>query len=132
MKKFYVGVKAVIYDEQKGYLMLRHTSGWLDFPGGRMDDDEDFQEAMKRELREELPGSILVSMGKLLDTKRVMKDIDGDISLVLLYFSATVKLPENIILSDEHSEYYWVKNVDDIADSDKKSENVAIVEKLLS
>lgn len=132
MKKFYVGIKAVIHDDKKGYLMLRHTSGWLDFPGGRMDDDENFEDTMRRELSEELPGSKLIAIGDLLGSKRVMKDIDDDISLVLLYFKATVKLPEQIVLSDEHTEYQWVTSRDDINESDTESENVQIVIKLLS
>ncbi len=132
MKKFYVGIKAVIHDEAKGYLMLRHTSGWLDLPGGRMDGDEDFEATLRRELREELPGSTLLATADLVGTQRVMKDIDDDISLVLLYFKATVELPAEIVLSDEHTEYLWIKSLDDIAASDRESENVHIMEKLLS
>jgi 8-oxo-dGTP pyrophosphatase MutT (NUDIX family) len=132
MKIFYVGVKAVIHDEEKGYLMLRHASGWLDFPGGRMDEDEDFKDTLERELSEELPGSKLLAIGDLIGSKRVMKDIDNNISLVLLYFNATVELPKQISLSDEHTEYQWVKSIIDIDQADRESENVQIVKKLLS
>lgn len=131
MKKFHVGIKAIIHDEDNGYLMLRHSSGWLDFPGGRIDGQEDFAQTITRELSEELPGSDLVSIGNLIGAKRVMKDIQDDISLVLLYFEAKVKLPEPVVLSEEHSEYLWVKTMDDIDEKDKDSENVVMLKKLL-
>ena len=112
--------------------MLRHSSGRLDFPGGRMDGNEDFGDTMARELSEELPGSKLVEIGNMIGARRVMKDIQDDISLVLIYFEARVALPDLVRLSDEHSEYFWVKSMNDIDEKDKDSKNVTMIEKLLS
>lgn len=116
MKKFYVGVKGLIYDYNKGFLVLKATKGHWDTPGGRMDENEDFEDTLKREIAEELPGTELKSIEGLEGVFRLPKDIDGDISLVLVYFLVTARLPEEIVLSDEHESYVWVKSVEEIPD----------------
>lgn len=116
MKKFYVGVKAIIVDKDRGALLLwcDRGEGYWDIPGGRIDDDEALPDTLKRELSEELPGSKLVSIGRPLGAVRIHKDIDDDVSLVLLYFAVEVELPDPIALSEEHSRINWVKSHADI------------------
>lgn len=117
MKKFYVGVKGVIQDSGKGILLLHrdYKSGdFWDTPGGRIDADEEFAETLKRELSEELPGIEVKSIGGLLGAFRLQKDIDGDTCLVLLYFAVEAKLPESVVLSEEHKSYKWINSVADI------------------
>lgn len=113
MKKFYVGVKGIIKTDQ-GYLLLKHSKGHFDTPGGRIDDNEDFEQTLRRELTEELPGISDISIGELAGAFRLQKDINGDISLVLLYFLVQATLANPIILSDEHSAYLWIKSISDI------------------
>ncbi len=113
LKKFYVGVKAVIKTD-KGVLLLRHPSGYWDMPGGRIDDNELFEAALKREITEELPDSSDVVIGKQLGTYRLDRDIEADLGLVLVFFEAKASLPEPVKLSEEHDTLYWVKSVDDI------------------
>lgn len=111
MKKFYVGVKGVVREQGKGFLLLRrdYKSGdFWDTPGGRIDGSEEFEDTLKRELIEELPGITGIKIGDLLGAFRLQKDIDGDISLVLLYFLVDAKLPEPIRLSEEHDSHIWV------------------------
>ena len=117
MKKFYVGIKGVVQEPGKGFLLLKrdYKSGdFWDTPGGRMDGDEDFRATLMRELSEELPGIKDVSIGELLGAHRLQKDIDGDVSLVLLYFLVRAKLPEPVKLSEEHDDYLWVKAAKDV------------------
>lgn len=110
MKKFYVGVKGIIKTEQ-GYLILKHAKGHYDTPGGRIDHNEDFKDTLQRELCEELPGITDVTLGDLLGAFRLQKDIDGDISLVLLYFMVNATLPDPIALSEEHTDYLFIKDL---------------------
>ena len=116
MKTFYVGVKAIIVDKQRGALLLwcNRGEGYWDIPGGRIDDNEALPDTLKRELNEELPGSKLVKMGKPLGAERIHKDIDGDISLVLLYYEVDAELPDPLVLSDDHSSYKWINTHADI------------------
>ena len=83
-------------------------------PGGRIDGDEDFSDTLKRELIEELPGIEVVAVQELRGAHRLKKDIDDDISLVLLYFLVDAKLPDKIVLSEEHESYMWVSNANDV------------------
>lgn len=119
MKKFFVGVKAVIRDEQRGCLLIQRSSkdtgpGHWDLPGGRMEDNETFSEALTREVAEELPGSSLVSVGKQVGAFRLPFDVAEDTSLVLLFFEVAVALPREIALSEEHEAYKWVRVSSDI------------------
>jgi len=114
MKKFYVGVKGVVRDGEKGILLLHrdYQSGdFWDTPGGRIDGDEDFETTLKRELNEELPGIKNVEIKELVGAFRVKKDIENDISLVLLYFLVDANLPDPVVISDEHESHVWVKNL---------------------
>ncbi len=116
MKKFYVGVKGIVRDK-RGILLLHrdYKSGdYWDIPGGRIDNDETFEETLKRELSEELPGCKLISVQKLEGAHRLLKDIENDTSLVLLYFLVDAQLPKEITLSEEHESYIWIKSKDEI------------------
>ena len=118
MKKFYVGVKGLIHDNERGYLLLRAAKGYWDIPGGRMDDNENLEATLRRELSEELPGVELQSLGEIQGSHRLPHDIEGDISLVILYYLVSVKLPKEIVLSEEHESYIWVKQRADIPKED--------------
>lgn len=120
MKKFYVGVKGVVRDKNRGIILLHrdYKSGdYWDVPGGRIDGDEDLTQALTRELDEELPGITSIKVGELLGAHRLQKDIEGDTSLVLLYFLVDATLPDPVILSEEHESYTWLKNQQDIPDN---------------
>lgn len=109
-KRFFVGVKGVIFDDQGKILILQDSTkkDFWDVPGGKIDADESIEEALKREISEELPESHNLQIGQLLGAYRVKKDIKKDVSLVLIFYRITVDLPENIVLSTEHSDFKWV------------------------
>lgn len=130
MKKFFVGVKGIIRDE-RGVLLLKRDlkdQNFYDIPGGRIDDTELFEDTLRRELSEELPGTKLVKINKLAGTTRVMRDIAENTGLVLIYFLVEAELPEKIVLSEEHSSYVWVKTVEDIPDAVNEEVKRIIIE----
>lgn len=131
MKKFFVGVKAIIYDEARGVLLLKHEKGFWDVPGGRIDDNETIEQTLGREISEELPGACLKQLGELKNAFRLQKDILDDTSLVLLYYIVEVELPGEIKLSDEHIEYIWVKNREQIPDLSWNPEVLNILKDIL-
>ena len=62
-------VAAIIIKDDKVFATQRgygEWKGWWEFPGGKIESGESPQEALKREIREELNAEI--SVGELLDT----------------------------------------------------------------
>ena len=55
--------KPIIFATQRGYGEFK---GWWEFPGGKIEEGETKEEALKRELKEELDIEIVV--GELIDT----------------------------------------------------------------
>ncbi len=114
IKKFYVGVKGIIKDP-RGILLLQYRNGHWDVPGGRMNDAEDVESTLKREIVEELPGS---KVEKIADLKGVYflpdKKFEGDLYLVLHYYTVEATLPEKILLTEEHKSYRWIVSPDQL------------------
>lgn len=109
MKNFFVGVKAVIMQDDK-VLILKDSSrpDFWDVPGGRIDDDETIEQALLRELSEELPSHKNAKIGQLLNAYRVPGSVKDDLGLVLLFYKVDVDIDGEITLSSEHTEYAWL------------------------
>jgi 8-oxo-dGTP pyrophosphatase MutT (NUDIX family) len=108
MKTFYVGIKGVIVNDDK-VLIVKGTAerDFWEVPGGRIDGDETIEQALHRELREELPNIKSIVLHKILDAYRVPKDIDGDTSLVLVFYKVSADFDGEPQVSEEHSESKW-------------------------
>lgn len=76
-------------------------------PGGRIDDDESIEQALHRELREELPNISSIVLEEVLDAQRLHKDLEDDLSLVLVFYKVTADFDGEPELSDEHVAYRW-------------------------
>ncbi len=99
--------KAVIKAGEKYLILYRSEkeeikpSCW-DFPGGRLQDGEDPESGLMREVREETS----------LNVKVINREVNYEISLHgIMYFFVlySVKVLENteVILSGEHTDYRW-------------------------
>ena len=112
--------KCVILNKENKFLVLRRTNysncgrdKW-DFPGGSVNQDEDVNESIKRELREELqieienPKVFKISSGKGIPSGQF---------IFVLFASKILNVKKGIKLSNEHSEYKWI-SLDEIDDYD--------------
>lgn len=109
-KVFFVGVKAIITDGDS-ILLLKKRSGdreFWDAPGGCINEGEEIEQALVRELSEELPSLKMNGIGSLLSAYALTRDIKDDISLTLLFYRVNAHFSDKIELSDEHSEYRWM------------------------
>ena len=79
----------------------RHLGGLWEFPGGKVEQDELPEEALARELYEEL--GIFVTVGPRLDP--VVKWTDGIVTICLRAFWCTVCSGEPMAI--EHAEIRW-------------------------
>lgn len=112
-KKFFVGIKGVITKGGKVLLIkasqeVEGREHW-EVPGGRIDQNESIQEALARELSEEVPSIKNVEQHEILYAHRVQHDVKEDTSLVLIFYRVSAEFEnEEILLSEEHVDYKWV------------------------
>jgi len=111
VKTFYVGIKSVIVKDDK-VLLLRANKAqgrrdiW-EMPGGRIDGDETILQALNRELQEELPNIKNIKIYEILHAHRLPWDIDGDKSLVLIFYRVSADFDSDPQISDEHVDWQW-------------------------
>jgi 8-oxo-dGTP diphosphatase len=108
MKTFFVGVKSIIVRDGK-VLLVRHATkrDFWDTPGGRIDDDETILQTLERELREELPNVTNFEVKRLVHAHRIPRDIEGEVSLVLLFHEVAAEFDGEPQISEEHTEARW-------------------------
>jgi 8-oxo-dGTP diphosphatase len=111
MKTFFVGIKGVIIKDEKVLLIkankqIEGRDHW-EVPGGRIDDDETIEQALRRELSEEVPNIKNVKIHDVLHAHRIPRDIDGETSLVLIFYRVTADFDGEPELSEEHAECKW-------------------------
>ena len=102
-------VAAVIKKDNKYFIAQRnrqkHFAYYWEFPGGKVDDYESFENALKREINEELSINI-----KIKNKIASEKHLDEKINVEVHYFLCEA-LNMNIILS-EHEDMKWVYKQD--------------------
>jgi 8-oxo-dGTP diphosphatase len=99
-RKFEVGQKAFIERDGR-VLVMFFPSGWLDFPGGRIDEGEDdLAESLRREVREETTLEVEVGIPFATWLSRS--------GTVFLVGYRCRHVSGEVVLSDEHGAFRWV------------------------
>lgn len=110
-----------IFLERDGeFLILTNEENKFDLPGGRIDEDEhrkSLKDIIHREIIEELGEGFRFEIGKPIMHFRRIFDEDG-LYVFILVFSGKV-LSNDIIISEEHNGYFWMKPEEIIMDPDK-------------
>jgi 8-oxo-dGTP pyrophosphatase MutT (NUDIX family) len=114
-KLFHVGIKGLIFNKS-GQLLLLKTIAWKDIPaywdlpGGRIEDTQTAEEALKREISEEL-GINQVNeatfVSSCISNIEIPVSATEKVGLVLMAYKITVPEDSEITLSDEHTDYQW-------------------------
>ena len=97
--KFPVSIKALIIDGNKILCLKNERNEW-DFPGGKINFDEDIEEGLKREVKEETN----------LDIKnlKILKPFNlkfNAVPVFIVVYSAEISCNSSVLVSYEHSEY---------------------------
>ncbi len=107
-KPFSLSLKAIVLDGDRRCLLLRRSAAsknnpekW-EFPGGKMDPGESFDETLKREVREET--GLEIRLLRPVDT--AMSTLP-DCHVVYLFMLAEAESGA-VILSHEHDQCQWV------------------------
>jgi len=101
-----IDVVAAVIKKDNKYLIAqrnrdKHFAFYWEFPGGKVNNNESFENALKREILEEL--SINIKINNKISSERFR---DEKINVEVHYFLCE-KLDEKIILS-EHEDMKWV------------------------
>jgi 8-oxo-dGTP pyrophosphatase MutT (NUDIX family) len=97
--KFPISIKAIIIDDNKVLCLKNERNEW-DFPGGKINFNEDVEECLIREIKEETNLSV--------NNLNILKPLNlkfNAVSVFVLLYSATISCDSSIIISYEHSEY---------------------------
>jgi 8-oxo-dGTP diphosphatase len=107
-QSFYIGVKAIIQQDGRVLILKESSRVKWELPGGRIEGQQTIQEAVSRELTEEIPGAKLRSLNTIVHAATGDFTVENDHRLCLLFYAADVELPKDLRLSNEHLEYAWV------------------------
>jgi 8-oxo-dGTP diphosphatase len=125
---FHVGIKGVIAVDGR-VLLLQRADGdgalFWDLPGGRIEAGEQIEQALRRELREEVPSIARVEIGDLLHAAPVPAFAGSENGLLLLYYRVLAEVPR-VVLSAEHGGYTWA-GAEDLPALARRAGQVAIL-----
>ena len=118
-QNFHIAVKAVIVKDDKA-LVLKEVGRFsgFDLPGGKIDENESIEEALKRELDEEL-GLKEFTVGSLLYVYERQDYKKENINLMLVFYQVFAG-DFKITLSEEHTQYEWISIQDVLEMAEKK------------
>lgn len=118
-KKFHVGIKALVQNEEGKVLLLKvdprelrdneHGVYW-DLPGGRIKHSDSVETTLRKELEEEIgyAGGIEIIKPLHGGISRIEIPVDGErYGLVLFVYLCRINGLKEITLSFEHTEYGW-------------------------
>lgn len=117
-KPYHMSVKALVRDAREHYLLLQRSApsknhaGYWEFPGGKIDQGENFDTALAREVKEET--GLSVTLSKVMGSAESQME---DRCIAYLIMQADVVGSSDVRLSEEHADFKWVAK-NDIADFD--------------
>ncbi len=114
MGRFLAGIAALIWSSETAqYLLLRRSEHKDYAPGvwecvtGRVEQGEGFEDALRREVREEL--AVEVELEHILGTTHFYRGTPSpDTELIGVVYLCSLSDPASIRLSPEHSEHRWL------------------------
>ena len=132
-KLFLVG-KVVLVNENNQILILKRsnykndlTNGLWDIPGGSINEDEDINQGVIREVKEEL--QVELSDIQVFEISS-SKGVPNGYSILVLFYSRDITLKDEIVLSHEHTEYRWIE-INDLENYKfKSSQRISMIQKV--
>lgn len=98
-----ISVKGIMIDSQGKILLLKNERNLWELPGGRIEEGEQPEDALKREVQEEL--GIEVTIKKLNDTW--IYEVQKERYTLIITFEVAYESEETILLNEEHIDMGW-------------------------
>lgn len=111
-KLYYLGVKALVEDDQGRILMFETREGsrtYWDFPGGRVNEHETLHDALRREVREETgidQIKEITLVGTEATTIEIPIELGGRAGLILALYRCSADLPDTLTL-ESNARVVW-------------------------
>lgn len=122
-------VKA-LFEKDKKILLVKDPKGVWELPGGRIDHNEEPEQALQRELQEEL-GWSKVDIKNIIDSWSFSSEVDGISYHFIVLTYACISDQDKIKENDEYTEYRWVP-IDEIRSLNMRDGYKKSIEKFLS
>lgn len=114
-QKFHISIKALIKVQNEFLIIFEPKNSnypdFVDLPGGRVDENEIFEEVLTRELKEEIGLILNISELNVFEVIQRYKysffDNEGFCLCEIINLIELDKKPE-LVLSKEHANYCWV------------------------
>lgn len=96
------------YKKNVSYLILHSTTGYWDFPKGKIESGEDDRQAACRELKEEtgLVADVIPGFDTVLDY--VFRAADAVVTHKTVHYFLGKARQQSVTLSSEHQDYAWL------------------------
>lgn len=107
-QQYNIGVKGLITKDGRVLFLKRRDYPTWELPGGRINEQEDIQQALVRELAEELPDLKKCEVEKIAHLTQTDFTLPNGNRLMLLFFKVLAELPVILHISEEHEEARWV------------------------
>jgi 8-oxo-dGTP diphosphatase len=109
IKNCQVGVKGIVKVGDSVLVLKKRNPAlaYWDIPGGRIEDAETLEEALRRELSEELPQLTEYTIDDVVSAYRLPFDPEGNVGLVFVFFLVRAQ-SRDIGVAPEHEGFEWV------------------------
>ena len=121
-------VKA-LFEKDKKILLVKDPKGVWEMPGGRIEHNEEPEQALRRELKEEL-GWSNVDIKNIVDSWSFSSEVDNTKYHFIILTYACDSSEEVIKENEEYTEYRWVP-VDEIDDLNMRDGYKKTIKKFL-
>jgi len=98
-----ISVKGIMVNSQGKILLLKNGRELWELPGGRIEEGEQPEDALKREVQEEL--GIEITIKRLNDTW--IYEVQKEQYILIITFEAAYESAEAIRLNEEHIDMGW-------------------------
>lgn len=110
---FQLTIKVLIFNDKGDILVVHTPEGFMDFPGGRVDETEEnfsYQDILQRELSEEIGDNFEYILGNFaFITRRFYKLYENNCHILAIFYEAKY-LRGEIQLSKEHTSFEWINS----------------------
>jgi 8-oxo-dGTP pyrophosphatase MutT (NUDIX family) len=113
---FYLGAKALIRNSEGKLLLLQCLPNdvfkdhrW-DLPGGRVQKNESVEEALRRELYEEIGVKVIIRLSPFTMCRSAIRFPvqNGDVGLICAAYLCDIAAESSIHISDEYMRFEWL------------------------